>query len=129
MLESVPDVSLVTGCMIRYTDFIPIAPGTRLPTAEEIVTLLSGKFNGYLETTQDGVLLTRTNIPGTAGSVRSMYHQPGKEGWTLVFAVYTQGAARFLSSDTILDWFDDARAEIHGLFDLIVPEEIVQALK
>jgi hypothetical protein len=39
------------------------------------------------------------------------------------------GPVSFVSGDSALNWFDDARAEIHRLFDLIAPEEIVQALR
>jgi len=41
----------------------------------------------------------------------------------------TERPARFDTVSSVLNWFDDARAGIHEIFDLIVPEEIVQALK
>jgi hypothetical protein len=41
----------------------------------------------------------------------------------------TEGPVCFVAGDSVLNWFDYARAGIHGLFDRIVPEEIVQALQ
>ena len=74
-------------------------------------------------------MLTSPNTPDTTGSVCSLQNRPGKPGWTLVFTLKTEGPARFASSDAVLDWFDNARTGIHELFDLIVPEEIVQTLR
>jgi hypothetical protein len=54
---------------------------------------------------------------------------PGKPGWTLVFTMRTRDPARFFSGEDVLNWFDDARAGIHELFDIIVPEKVVWVLK
>ena len=123
------EISRICGCMLRYTDLIPVGEGTTLPETEAIGELLPGKFNYSVDTLHNEIVLTSTSIPGTAGSVCSLQNRPGKPGWTLVFTLHTEGPARFVSGDSVLKWFDDARAEIHGLFDLIVPEEIVQTLK
>ena len=127
MVTGAGDISLVTGCMLRYTDLLPAGEGKTLPGTEDIAQLLSGIYN--CSTTPEEVILIGTRIPGTAGSVCSIPDRPGKPGWTLVFTVHTEGPARFISGDGIVEWFDGARAEIHRLFDLIVPEEILQALR
>ena len=99
------------------------------PEPEDIEHLFSGRFNCYFDNKQNEIVLISTKIPDTTGSVCSIHNRPGKPGWTLIFTMKTEGPARFVSGDSVLTWFDDARAGIHGLFDLIVPEEIVQALR
>jgi hypothetical protein len=127
MIAGIGEISRVTGCLLRYTDLLPVGEGTTPPETEEIARLLSGRFD--CSTTQDEIILTGTRIPGTGGSVCSIHNRPRKPGWTLVFTLHTEGPAGFLSADSVVGWFDDARAEIHELFDLIVPGEIVQTLR
>jgi uncharacterized protein (TIGR04255 family) len=129
MIAGAGEIPRITGCMLRYTDLIPVGEGTILPGTEALGQLLSGKFNCSFDTAQNEILLISTTIPDTAGSVCSLQNRPGKPGWTLIFTIHTEGPARFVSGESVVKWFDDARAEIHGLFDLIVPEEIVQALR
>lgn len=129
MIAGAGEISRITGCMLRYTDLIPVVDGKTLPGTDVIEHLLSGKFTCSIDTTQNEIVLISTNIPDTAGSVCSIHNRPGKPRWTLIFTLNTEGPARFVSGDSVLKWFDDARAEIHGLFDLIVPEEIVQVLR
>jgi uncharacterized protein (TIGR04255 family) len=128
MVAGAREVSRITGCMLRYTDLLPVADEKNLPGNEEIEKLLSGKFDAYFDHKQNEIMLITTGIPDTAGSVRSIHTRPGKTGWSLIFTMKTEGPVSFVSGDSVLNWFDDARAEIHGLFDLIVPEEIVQGL-
>ncbi|NTV01065.1 MAG: hypothetical protein HGA55_08105, partial [Methanoregulaceae archaeon] len=96
-------------------------------TTEDIERLLSRSFTCSVE--QKQILLISTKIPGMTGSVCSLQNKPGKPGWTLIFTLKTEGPARFVSDEDVVNWFDTARAEIHELFDLIVVEEIVQALR
>ena len=98
-----------------------------LPGAEDLESLLS--WNYTREIIQEDIVFTSMKSPATAGSVRSIRPKPEKQGWTLVFTMHTGEPAGFLSSESIVEWFDNARAEIHGLFDLIVPDEIVQILR
>jgi uncharacterized protein (TIGR04255 family) len=128
MIAGVREISRITGCMLRYTDLIPVVDGN-LPGNEEIEHLLSGKFTCSFDQKKNEIILINTGIPDTAGSVRSIHNRPGKPGWTLIFTMKTVGPLCFVSGDSVVNWFDDARAEIHGLFDLIVPEEIVQVLR
>ena len=129
MIARAGEISRITGCMLRYSDLIPAVDGKNLPGTEDITHLLSGRFNCYFDNTQNEIVLTSTKIPDTTGSVCSIYDSPGKPGWPLIFTMKTEGPVRFVSGDSVLNWFDDARAGIHGLFDLIVPEEIVRALR
>jgi hypothetical protein len=129
MIAGAGEISRITGCLLQYTDLIPVGDGEDLPGTEEIAHLLSRSFTCLFDKKQNKIVLITTKIPGTAGSVCSLQNRPGKSGWTLIFTMETKGPARFVSGETVLDWFDNARAGIHGLFDLIVPEEIVQALK
>jgi uncharacterized protein (TIGR04255 family) len=129
MIAGAGEISRITGCMLRYTDLLPVVEGKTLPGTEAIEHLLSGKFTCSFGTPRNEIVLFSTPIPDTAGSVCSLPNRPGKPGWTLIFTLNTEGPARFVSGDSVVRWFDDARAEIHGLFDLIVPEEIVQALR
>jgi uncharacterized protein (TIGR04255 family) len=129
MIAGAGEISRITGCMLRYTDLIPVADGKTLPGNEEIGHLLSGRFDAYFDNKQSEIVLITTGIPDTAGSVRSLHNRPGKPGWTLIFTMKTEGQVSFISGDSVLNWFDDARAGVHVLFDLIVPEEIVQALQ
>ena len=98
-----------------------------LPGMNNIERLLSRNY--HCETRQDEIVFTSTKIPDTKGSVRSTHPQPGKPGWTLVFTMHIERTSGFPDGDSMMTWFDDARAEIHGLFDLIVPGEIMQLLK
>lgn len=129
MITGKGEISRINGCMLRYTDLIPVVDGKNLPGIEDIEDRISGRFNCYFDNTQNEIVLISTKIPGTAGSVCSIHNKPGKPGWTLVFTMKTGGPARFVSGDSVLNWFDDARAGIHEIFDLIVPEKIVQALR
>jgi uncharacterized protein (TIGR04255 family) len=129
MIAGAGEISRITGCMLRYTDLIPVARGKNLPGPEDIAHLLSGSYHCSFDTPQNEIVLISTKIPDTAGSVCSIHPRSGKPGWTLIFSMKTEGSARFVSGDSVLNWFDDARAGIHELFDLIVPEEIVQALR
>jgi uncharacterized protein (TIGR04255 family) len=129
MIAGAGEISRITGCMLRYTDLIPVVDGKTLPGTETIEHLLSGRFNCSFDNTQNGIVLISTKFPDTAGSVSSIRHRPGKPGSTLIFTMNTQEPARFVSSDGVLNWFDDARAAIHEIFDLIVPEEIVQSFR
>ncbi len=129
MIAGAGDVSRITGCMLRYTDLLPVVDEKNLPGTEDIGHLLSGRFDWYFENGQNEIVPAGMKIPDTTGSVRSIRNRPGKPGWTLIFTMKTEGPARFVSGEGVLNWFDDARAGIHGLFDIIVPEEIVQTLR
>jgi hypothetical protein len=128
MIAGTREISRITGCMLRYTDLIPVFDAKSLPGNKEIEHLLSGKFNRSFDNKNEIILFT-SGIPDTAGSVCSMYNRSGKPGWTLIFTMKTEKPFCFVSGDSVLNWFDDARAGIHGLFDLIVPDEIVQLLR
>lgn len=93
---------------------------------EDLEEFLSRNY--HCERRQDEIVFTSRKIPRTEGSIRSIHNRPGKPGWILVFTMYTETPRGFLSGDRVVIWFDDARAEIHGLVDLIVPEEIVKLL-
>jgi uncharacterized protein (TIGR04255 family) len=129
MIAGAGDISGITGCMLRYTDLIPVDEGKNLPTTKEIEHFLSRSYTSSFDQKQNKIVLTSTKIPNTAGSVCSLQNRPGKTGWTLIFTLKTVRPARFVSGEAVLDWFDNARAGIHELFDLIVPEEIVQTLR
>ena len=129
MIAGAGEVSRITGCMLRYTDLIPVADGENLPGTKEIEHVLSGRFDCIFNIEQNEIVLAGTNIPNTSGSVRSIHPRPGKPGWTLIFTMKTERPTGFVSGDDVLNWFDDARAGIHELFDLVVPEEIVQGLR
>lgn len=129
MIAGAGEASRITGCMLRYTDLIPVAPGIALPGIEAISDLLSGKCRCSVDSAQNKIAFTSPDIPNIAGSVFSLVNRPGKSGWTLVFSLHTHGPAAFATGDSVLNWFDDARGLIHGLFDIIVPEEIVQVLR
>jgi uncharacterized protein (TIGR04255 family) len=129
MIAGAGEISRITGCMLRYTDLIPVADGMTLSGTEALEQLLSVKFNCSIDTTQNEIVLISTSVPDTTGAVCSIHNRPGKPGWTLIFTMNTEGPARFVSGDSVVKWFDDARAQIHGLFDLIVPAEIVQVLR
>lgn len=126
MIAGAGETSRITGCILRYTDIFPVNPGIALPGIEDLEEFLSRNY--HCKTGQDEIVFTSRKIPLTAGSVRSVHNQ-GKPGWTLMFTVHIERPGGFLSRESVLEWFDDARAEIHGLFDLIVPEEIVQILR
>lgn len=127
MIAGAGDVSRITGCTLRYTDLIQAIEEATVPGIKDIAYLLSGRFDCYAA--QNGITLFRTNMPGTGGSVCSALNRPGKPGWTLAFTLHTSERVRFDSVDSAIRWFDDARAVIHELFDLIVPDEIVQILR
>ncbi|KQC06851.1 MAG: hypothetical protein APR55_04535 [Methanolinea sp. SDB] len=129
MIAGAGEVSRITGCMMSYTDLFPVVDGTDLPGTGDIVDLLSGRFDCSLDKNGNEIMLISTKIPNTAGSVRSIWNRPKKPGWTLVFTLKTDRPAGFVSGESVLNWFSDVRAEIHLLFDLIVPEEIVQTLR
>lgn len=123
------ETSRVTGCLLRYTDLIPGVDDRNVPGTGEIERLLSARFGCHSDVNRDEIILVSTDVPGTTGSVRSIRDRPGKPGWTLVFTMKTARPDGFVSRESVLDWFDDARAGIHELFDIIVPMEIVQELR
>ena len=127
MLAGTGDASRIAGCLLRYTDLIPLPPGVTLPRTDEIERLLSQRYR--CSRSGDAVVLSGTDIPGTLRSVRSSVDRPGGRVWTLVFSLQTRGEPGFASADHVMEWFDDAHAEIHELFDCIVPGEIVQGLR
>ena len=129
MITGAGDVSRIRGCMLNYTDLLPVARETQVPGIGTISDLIAGKFRCSINAAQNEIVFTGTGIPNTAGSVRSIANRPGKPGWTLVFCLHTRGPARFATTDGVLQWFDDARAVIHGLFDLVVPGDIVQGFR
>jgi uncharacterized protein (TIGR04255 family) len=129
MIAGAGEISRITGCMLRYTDLLPVVDGKDLPGIEDIELLLSERYNCSIDTPQNEIVLIGTKIPDTAGSVCSIQNRPGKPGWTLIFTMRTERPAGFVSGDSVVNWFDDARAGIHDLFDLIVPDEIVQGLR
>ncbi|HPH34194.1 MAG TPA: TIGR04255 family protein [Methanoregulaceae archaeon] len=129
MVMAAGEISHINGCLLRYSDLIPFSDGKKLPGTEEIAHLISGIYQCSSDSTQNEIILIDTKIPDTIGSVHSIQDSPGKPGWTLIFTMNTERPVRFDSISSILNWFDDARAGIHEIFDLIVPEEIVQALK
>lgn len=129
MIANAGDVSCITGCMLRYTDLLPVAPETDVPGIGTVGDLIAGKFMCSIDAARSEIVITGTGIPHTTGSVRSIANRPGKPGWTLVFCLHTRGPARFATGESVLQWFDDARGIIHGLFDLVVPGGIVQGLR
>ena len=129
MITGAGEISRINGCMIRYTDLIPVVGRRNLPGTGDIADLISGRFNCSFSNTRNEIVLISTKIPDTTGSVCSIHNRPGKPGWTLIFTLNTEGPTRFGSVCSVLNWFDDARAWIHEIFDLIVPEEIVQELR
>jgi len=104
MIAQAEVISLITGCMLRYTDLIPVVDGKNLPGTEDIEHLLSGRFNCYFDNKQNEIVLVSTKIPNTAGSVCSIYNRPGKPGWPLIFTMKTEGPPRFISGDNVLTW-------------------------
>jgi len=129
MVAGAAEISRITGCMLRYTDLIQVVDGKNVPGTEDIEDLISRRFDCSFDDTQNEIVAVSTKIANTAGSVASIHNMPGKPGWTLVFTMNTEEPAGVVSGDAVLNWFDDARAVIHELFDLIVPGEIVQALR
>jgi hypothetical protein len=129
MIAGAGEISRINGCMLRYTDLIPVVDGRNLPGTEEIAHLISGRFSCSFGNTRNEIVIISTKILHTGGSVCSIHNRPGKPGWTVIFTMNTQGQVRFVSGYSVLNWFDDARAGIHEIFDLIVPEEIVEALR
>lgn len=129
MIAGAGDVSRIRGCMLRYTDLLPVAHETDVPGIGTVGDLIAGKFRCSIDAARSEIVISGTGIPNTAGSVRTIANRPGKPGWTLVFCLHTRGPAQFATGESVLQWFDDARAVIHGLFDLVVPGEIVQGLR
>ncbi|MBP1929987.1 uncharacterized protein (TIGR04255 family) [Methanolinea mesophila] len=129
MIDGAGEISRITGCTLQYTDLIPVVDGMELPGIEDIGRVLSGRFNCFVDTAKSEIMLIGTKIPDTEGSVFSMDNRPGTPGWTLIFTMSIERPSGFVSGESVVNWFDAARAGIHGLFDLIVPEEIVQSLR
>jgi uncharacterized protein (TIGR04255 family) len=129
MITGNEEIFPIKGCMIRYTDLIPVSSGKNLPGTAYLADLIYERFDCSYDNSQDDTVLISTKIPNLSGSVCSIHNRPGKPGWTLVFTMNTGGPVRFVAGDGVLIWFDSARAIVHDLFDLIVPAEIVQELK
>lgn len=83
----------------NFSMFMPLA----LLIAGAIKRLLSEKFNCYVDNKKDEIVTFSMAIPGTTGTVASIHNRPGKPGWTLIFSMETDGAARFVSADAILE--------------------------
>lgn len=127
MIAGAGDISLISGCVLRYTDLIPVDQGKNLPGISAIGHLIAGRYGCSFDSSGNETVYFGPILPGTSGTVSSLPY--GRTGWTLIFTMQTDGQARFVSEDRVLNWFDDARDVIHRLFDLIVPEDIVQSLR
>ena len=129
MIDDTGDTSQITGCILRYTDLIPAQYLETITEPVTVLSMLSEKVIRQSSRERGDILVTRTSIPDTTGSVCSIRGDIQNPGWILIFTMQTEALTREPSREQVLNWFDDARAEIHVLFDLIVPEDIVQAFR
>ena len=129
MIDETGDTSLINGCILRYTDLIPAQYLKNTIEPIDVPGLLSEKVIPRTNRETGDTQITHTSIPNTTGSVCSIRGDSQNPGWILIFAMQTEAPTRYPSREQVLNWFDDARDEIHVLFDLIVPEDIVQALR
>ncbi len=119
----------ISGCFIRYRDRFPAW----------IISTLSGRRDPdrWLEQCALGPISTKLGactllLPvseGMTGSVTSCQIPQGDDDWLLVFSFFSEQNLIFRSSRDVLDWFDQARAQVHILFDQIVPDEVIPMLR
>jgi len=124
--DEFPDIS---GCFLRYRDRFPA----------RIIRNLSGRSNPelWLDQCDLGPISTEKGVrrlllpagKGMTGSVTAFQGSQGDDGWLLIFSFFSDKDPIFHSSQDVLDWFDQARASIHLLFDQIVPAGILPMLR
>ncbi len=129
MINETGGISRITKCTLRYTDRIAQKCLKSLSEPVPVASLLSGITMHQTNRLPGEEFIIRTSIFNTTGSVRSIFEDPVNPGWSLIFTMETDEPIRFYTREEVLKWFDDARAEIHHLFDLIVPEEIIQTIR
>jgi uncharacterized protein (TIGR04255 family) len=106
-----------TGCMLRYTDRFVHPPGM------DRAGLNSGVWERIVEKKGDDYQVS-TGIPETTAVIRYI---AGTRESVFIFTVRIDGSPG-LSGEDVLTWFDAAHDEIHLLFDISVPEELVRTL-
>ncbi|MDD1727778.1 MAG: TIGR04255 family protein [Methanospirillum sp.] len=124
-IATLPDYRRVSGFTLRYTDRFLIKESVYHQITGEIRTDLCNQVQ-----ISDTAYEFHLNIPNPAMKVqiRSWYDTNAKPGWILVFTVKSTGNSAGSRCEEILDWFDSAHAEIHILFDQIVPAAIVDLI-
>ena len=125
-IATLPDSRRISGCTLRYTDRFLIEEPLYHQITSDIRTDLFNQVH-----ISDTAYEIHLNIPNPTMQVqiRSWYDQGEKPGWILVFTLRSIGKTSGSSYEKILEWFDSAHAEIHILFDQIVPAAIVDLIR
>lgn len=124
VLDSVSVNKSMHSCMLRYTDIFPLHEGDiphdlisiapRIPDSEFF--LPSGRSSSEISAKGRN-----------HGSMIIIRFNQEKDRMVLVFEAVSDRKQE-IWFDSVLDWFDYAREDIHSLFDLIVSHELIQRL-
>lgn len=124
ILEGMPDTCIVTGCTLQYIDiFHPVT----LDESSGPQFLGFGEHSGIKERIigrKGDDFIISSPIPGSDIYIRQKNGGNRGQGSTLVFTIVAHSS--LLSIGKVLNWFDTAHDEIHHLFDLCVPPEIIK---
>jgi uncharacterized protein (TIGR04255 family) len=126
MIKKISD-PVVTSCTLRYTDrFHPFSLDD-VSGPLFLGSMSCGKIHSRIEKRTEDLFLMKTNIPDSTASVRFITGGSIGQGSTLIFTI--SSTKKRLVNDKILTWFDAAHDDIHDLFDICVPEELISTLK
>lgn len=128
LIASIPDPNHVSGCLLRYTDWFPSV--RVIPSHDSFKRQITDQVQTRKMSETELELAFRSSLSGSMVRIRSVYGNLERSGWTLVFTLMIDpGSCHFSSSKDILAWFDAAHAEIHVLFDQMVPPEITDEVR
>ncbi|HWQ63813.1 MAG TPA: TIGR04255 family protein [Methanospirillum sp.] len=125
-IAGLKDVSEVAGCSLQYRDRFLLDTDEFSRVINEIKPDL---FHTDLISDKEYLVIPITQWLEHRVCIRTSHETGEQLAWILTFNIQTCAAFRPEKPDDILSWFDKAHAVIHTLFDLIVPEEIIEQIR
>jgi uncharacterized protein (TIGR04255 family) len=106
----------VVSCMLRYTDEFAFEAGEKDPSA----------YSSTIAPDAEAWQKAADTPKFSAGVEIRTDHE--RKVFEYVFTIQTD-TAWFATEEEIVDWYDAAHAEIHNLFDKVVPSELIRKLQ
>jgi len=124
VLESVSANKTMKSCMLRYTDVFALREGD-IP---HNLIYVAPKIPGSELFSASGTSLSEISMKGiNHGSVIIIRFTQEKDRMILIFEALSDRKQE-IWFDSVLQWFDFAREDIHLLFDLVVSDELKERL-
>lgn len=127
-IATISDPLRISGCTLRFTDRFPSV--RVVPTHDFFRKLMATRIISEQKLDNKSEFKLNSSLPGTMIQIISIGDGQNNVGWTLVFILMSDpGACLFSTHEKIQTWFDEAHAEIHLLFDMMVPPEIIEQVR